>query len=84
MKGIPPETHLASLISPSMMGITDVVTCFSLRACASACLNLLKSRSENFDGDSECRGLRSVDRATSDQPGAVRMHGHMVLCSWSW
>ena len=36
---IPPATHLASLISPSMIGITDVVTCFSFTASASAYTN---------------------------------------------
>jgi hypothetical protein len=52
-------THLASPISPSMIGITDVVTCFSFTASASACTNFSYAPSKNLDGEREGRGCDS-------------------------
>jgi hypothetical protein len=57
--GISPATHLASLTSPSIIGITEVVMCFSLNACAFDRLNFLNASSENCDGDREGRGCIS-------------------------
>jgi hypothetical protein len=50
VNGIPPET---SPISPSMIGITDVVIRFSFTPFASACTNFSYTSSENLDGERE-------------------------------
>ena len=41
------------LILSLITEITDSVTCFSLKTCVFACLNLLNSSSENCDDDRE-------------------------------
>jgi hypothetical protein len=55
VNGIPPETHLASSIYPSMIKITDVITYFSFTASASACINLSYTSFENLEGERENR-----------------------------
>lgn len=45
---------------PSMIGITDIVTCFSFTVSASACTNFSCASSENLDGEREGRGYDSL------------------------
>lgn len=59
MNGIPPETYLASPISPSMTRITDVITYFSFIISASAYINFSYTSSENLDGEREDRNYDS-------------------------
>jgi hypothetical protein len=59
LKGIPPETHLAPLISTFMIRITNTVTYFSFIVTVSAYTNFTYVSSKNLDGDREGRGYKS-------------------------
>lgn len=59
MNKIPLKTHLVSLISPSMIKITDVITYFSFTVSAFTYINFLYASSENLDGEREGRGYNS-------------------------
>ena len=60
LNNMSPVTHLPSPTLPSMIRITEFITCFSLNACVSARINSLNSLSENRDGDKEDRGYPSL------------------------
>ena len=50
---IPPKTHLASLISPLIIRITNSATYFSLKVYISTYINFLNSLLENYNGNKE-------------------------------
>lgn len=55
-------THLRTLMFPSMIGMTDVMTCSSVTASASVCRNVSKVAEEDADpaSDGRRRSNRSV------------------------
>jgi hypothetical protein len=50
---IPSKTHLASLISPLIIRIATIITCFSLKIYTSTYINFLYTFSKNLESERE-------------------------------
>ncbi len=60
MNGIPPKTHLTSLILFLMIKIINSTTYFFLKAYTSIYINFLNFLPENCDGDKESQGCANI------------------------
>jgi hypothetical protein len=69
VNGIPPKTHLASLISPLIIRITNSATYFSLKVYISTRVYFLNSLLENCDGDKEGRDCANLWLISSQLSG---------------
>jgi hypothetical protein len=75
------ETHLASLISPSIIGITDIIIYFSFTASVSAYINFLYAFFKNLDDKREGRGCDNRRLIFSQLFGFanIRLFGYLYI-----